>query len=170
MGLPITLSEIAPRISAGAFILNSGLGKRGADEQAAAGMHGFAAGTYPFLKNVPPQQFAKALSTSEIAIGARAADPVRADRRRGRRAHRVLRRPARAVPADAGHAQARQPRPDRAGPGDREGQLAARDRHRAAHARHHRPAAAAAGAQGGQEARQGDEAKARKPRERNVGG
>ena len=70
MGLPITLSEIAPRISAGAFILNSGLGKRGADEQAAAGMHGFAAGSYPFLKNVPPQQFAKALSTSEIAIGA----------------------------------------------------------------------------------------------------
>ncbi|MCF6508069.1 hypothetical protein E9549_11725 [Blastococcus sp. MG754426] len=70
MGLPITLSEIAPRISAGAFILNSGLGKRGADEEAAAGMHGFAAGTYPFLGNVPPQQFAKALSTAEIAIGA----------------------------------------------------------------------------------------------------
>ena len=70
MGLPITLSEIAPRISAGAFILNSGLGKRGADEQAAAGMHGFAAGTYPFLKSVPPQQFASLLSTSEILIGA----------------------------------------------------------------------------------------------------
>ena len=52
MGLPITLSEIAPRISAGAFILNSGLGKRGADAQAAAGMHGFAAGTYPFLKSI----------------------------------------------------------------------------------------------------------------------
>ncbi|MGY1826905.1 MULTISPECIES: hypothetical protein [unclassified Blastococcus] len=70
MGLPITLSEIAPRISAGAFILNSGLGKRGADEEAAAGMHGFAAGTYPFLGSVAPQQFAKALSTAEIAIGA----------------------------------------------------------------------------------------------------
>jgi hypothetical protein len=70
MGLPITLSEIAPRISAGAFILNSGLGKRGADEATAAGMHGFAAGTYPFLKSVPPQQFVKALSTSEIALGA----------------------------------------------------------------------------------------------------
>ena len=69
MGLPITLSEIAPRISAGAFILNSGMGKRGADEAAAAGMHGFAAGTYPFLKSVPPQQFAKALSTSEIVLG-----------------------------------------------------------------------------------------------------
>ena len=70
MGLPITLSEIAPRISAGAFILNSGLGKRGADAQAAAGMHGFAAGTYPFLKNMQPKQFASLLSTSEIVIGA----------------------------------------------------------------------------------------------------
>jgi hypothetical protein len=70
MALPITLSEIAPRISAGAFILNSGLGKRAADEQAAAGMHGFATGTYPFLGKMQPQQFATALSTSEIVIGA----------------------------------------------------------------------------------------------------
>ncbi len=70
MGLPITLSEIAPRVSAGAFILNSGLGKRGADAEAAAGMHGFAAGTYPFLKNLEPQQFARTLSTAEIAVGA----------------------------------------------------------------------------------------------------
>jgi hypothetical protein len=76
MGLPITLSEIAPRISAGAFILNSGLGKRGADEQAAAGMHGFAAGTYPFLKGLEPRQFARFLSTSEIAIGAVLLTPV----------------------------------------------------------------------------------------------
>lgn len=70
MGLPITLSEIAPRISAGAFILNSGLGKRGADAEAAAGMHGFAAGAYPFLKSVPPEQFAKGLAASEIVLGA----------------------------------------------------------------------------------------------------
>jgi uncharacterized membrane protein YphA (DoxX/SURF4 family) len=70
MGLPITLSEIAPRISAGAFILNSGLGKRGADEETATGMHGFAAGTYPFLKSVPPQQFVQGLATTEIVLGA----------------------------------------------------------------------------------------------------
>ncbi len=70
MGLPITLSEIAPRISAGAFILNSGLSKRGADAEAAAGMHGFAAGTYPFLKSVPPQQFVQGLATAEIVLGA----------------------------------------------------------------------------------------------------
>jgi hypothetical protein len=70
MQLPITLSEIGPRISAGAFILNSGLGKRGADEATAAGVHGFASGTYPFLKEMEPQQFVKALSAAEIGIGA----------------------------------------------------------------------------------------------------
>ena len=70
MRLPITPSEIAPRIATGAFILNSGLGKRGADEGTAAGLHGFAAGTYPFLKKVPPTTFAKGLSTAEIAVGA----------------------------------------------------------------------------------------------------
>src|SRR3712207_6802381 len=70
MRLPITPSEIAPRIATGAFILNSGLGKRRADEGTAAGLHGFAASTYPFLKNVPPSTFAKALSTAEITLGA----------------------------------------------------------------------------------------------------
>jgi hypothetical protein len=69
LGLPITVPEIAPRISAGAFILNSGLGKRGVPAEAAAGMHGFATGTYPFLKSVPPEQFVKGLSTAEIVIG-----------------------------------------------------------------------------------------------------
>ena len=69
MGLPITLPEIAPRISAGAFILNSGLGKRNVPAEAAAGMHGMAVGTYPFLKSVPPEQFVKTLSTAEIVIG-----------------------------------------------------------------------------------------------------
>jgi hypothetical protein len=69
MRLPITLSEIAPRISAGAFILNSGLSKREVDEASAAGIHGFAAGTYPFLAKLQPRQFARLLSTTEIAIG-----------------------------------------------------------------------------------------------------
>ena len=70
MRLPITPSEIAPRIATGAFILNSGLGKRNADEGTAAGLHGFATSTYPFLKNVPPATFAKTLATTEIVIGA----------------------------------------------------------------------------------------------------
>src|SRR3954452_6109972 len=70
MALPITLSEIPARVTAGAFILNSGLGKRDADEATATGMHGFASGTYPILKDVPPQQFVKVLSTAEIVVGA----------------------------------------------------------------------------------------------------
>src|SRR3954467_822844 len=70
MALPLTLSEIPARVSAGAFILNSGLGKRGADAATAPGVHGFASGTYPFLKDVPPQQFVKVLSTAEIVVGA----------------------------------------------------------------------------------------------------
>jgi hypothetical protein len=70
MALPITLTEIPARVSAGAFILNSGLGKRGVEQDAATGMHGFATGTYPFLKSVPPEQFIKVLSTSEIVLGA----------------------------------------------------------------------------------------------------
>jgi hypothetical protein len=70
MQLPITLSEIGPRISAGAFILNSGLGKRNADEATAAGVHGFASGTYPFLKSMEPQQFVRVLSAAEMGIGA----------------------------------------------------------------------------------------------------
>jgi hypothetical protein len=69
MRLPITLSEIGPRISAGAFILNSGLSKRQADEATATGMHGFAAGSYPFLKDVDPKQFIQGLSIAEIAVG-----------------------------------------------------------------------------------------------------
>jgi len=69
MRLPITLSEIGPRISAGAFILNSGLSKRQADEATAAGVHGFASGTYPFLKDLEPKQFVQYLSTAEIAVG-----------------------------------------------------------------------------------------------------
>src|SRR3954462_479346 len=70
MRLPITLAEIPARVSAGAFILNSGLSKRAADETTAAGLHGFASGTYPFLKSMPPQQFVKTLANAEIAVGA----------------------------------------------------------------------------------------------------
>jgi uncharacterized membrane protein YphA (DoxX/SURF4 family) len=70
MRLPITPSEIAPRIATGAFILHSGLSKRQVDEATAGGLHGFASGAYPFFKKVPPTTFAKVLSTSEILVGA----------------------------------------------------------------------------------------------------
>ena len=76
MRFPITAAEIFPRLATGAFILNSGLGKRQADEATAKGLHGFAAGTYPFLAKVAPTTFAKALATTEIALGAALLTPV----------------------------------------------------------------------------------------------
>jgi hypothetical protein len=71
----VKLRQYIPRLAAGLFILNSGLNKRGADEQTAQGMHGMAAGTYPFLEEIEPQQFARTLSTAEIALGAALVTP-----------------------------------------------------------------------------------------------
>lgn len=61
--------QLPARLSAGLVILNSGLGKREADRQAAEGVHGMAAGTYPFLKSQDPQRFVRLLSAGEIAVG-----------------------------------------------------------------------------------------------------
>jgi hypothetical protein len=76
MGLSIKARHLPPRIAAGAFILNSGIGKLSADESTAAHLHGFAAGTYPFLKKVKPEDFARALAVTEIALGAALLIPV----------------------------------------------------------------------------------------------
>jgi hypothetical protein len=66
----IDASNIPLRLTAGAFILNAGITKWTAGEQAATGMHGMAAGTYPFLKSVQAPQFLKLLSGGEMALGA----------------------------------------------------------------------------------------------------
>jgi hypothetical protein len=60
----------------GAFILNAGLSKRGADAEHAAQLHGMASGTYPFVKNIPAQRFNSLLSSSEIALGAALLAPI----------------------------------------------------------------------------------------------
>jgi hypothetical protein len=72
----VKLSRIAVRVATGAFILNSGLGKRNVDPEHAAGLHGMASGTYPFLGKLEPQQFAKILSAGEITLGAALLAPV----------------------------------------------------------------------------------------------
>jgi hypothetical protein len=65
------LAHQAPlRLAAGAFVLNSGLEKRGADEATAKGYHGQAATAYPFLGEMQPQKFFRLLSNAEIGIGA----------------------------------------------------------------------------------------------------
>ncbi|MEV1174393.1 hypothetical protein [Nonomuraea sp. NPDC049784] len=61
--------QFPARLAAGAVILNSGLSKADADEQTAAGLHGMASGTYPFLRDMDPVAFTKLLSRGEIALG-----------------------------------------------------------------------------------------------------
>ena len=60
MRLPVKLHHLPQRMATGAFILNSGISKLSADEEAAAELHGFAAGTYPFLAKLKPKDFVSA--------------------------------------------------------------------------------------------------------------
>ncbi|WP_431874786.1 hypothetical protein [Micromonospora marina] len=64
------LSHVPLRAAIGAYILNSGLGKRTLEGEAAAGVHGMAAGAMPQLRQIPPDRFAMLLSRGEIALGA----------------------------------------------------------------------------------------------------
>ncbi|MBQ1100351.1 hypothetical protein KBY55_30865 [Streptomyces sp. b94] len=76
MRLPIELRHVAPRLATGAFMLNSGLAKRGADEQTAAMLHGMAKNAYPFLGRLQPATFARLLCAGETALGAALLLPV----------------------------------------------------------------------------------------------
>ena len=64
------------RLTTGAFILSTGLDKWKGDEETAAQIHGFATGTYPFLKSIEPKQFLRLLAASEIGIGTALLLPV----------------------------------------------------------------------------------------------
>lgn len=65
------LTHVPLRVATGAFILNSGVSKLGADEGTAQFLHGAAASTYPAVfESMKPQSFAQFLAYSEIAVGA----------------------------------------------------------------------------------------------------
>ncbi len=67
----MSLTQAPIRLATGAFILNSGIGKLGADEGTAQFLHGAAAGTYPALfKDMEATKFARLLALSEIGVGA----------------------------------------------------------------------------------------------------
>lgn len=68
--------QLPLRLTAGTYILDSGLHKWDPDEETAKQLHGFAAGTYPFLKSVEPATFAKALAAGEALVGAALLIPV----------------------------------------------------------------------------------------------
>ncbi|MFJ1974155.1 hypothetical protein ACIO93_36640 [Streptomyces sp. NPDC087903] len=71
-----TARQLPLRLTVGTFFLNAGLSKRGADQATAEGLHQFATTTYPFLGKLDAQQFARLLSTGEIAIAAALLLPV----------------------------------------------------------------------------------------------
>jgi hypothetical protein len=76
MGISVKARHLPPRIATGAFILNSGIGKLSADEAAATQLHGFAAGTYPFLNKLKPADFVRILAATEITLGVALLIPV----------------------------------------------------------------------------------------------
>jgi hypothetical protein len=76
MRLSVKPSHLPPRIAAGAFILNSGVSKLSADDETAAGLHGFAVGAYPFLAKLKPRDFVRLLAATEITLGAALVVPI----------------------------------------------------------------------------------------------
>jgi uncharacterized membrane protein YphA (DoxX/SURF4 family) len=72
----VKLRHLPLRLGAGAYILSSGLDKFSADEEAAAGIHSTAVGAYPFLADVDPKTFTKALAATEVGLGAALLVPV----------------------------------------------------------------------------------------------
>jgi uncharacterized membrane protein YphA (DoxX/SURF4 family) len=64
------LRRLPLRLATGAYILNSGVSKWNADEATAGQLHGVASTAYPQLKRVRPEQFARILAASELAVGA----------------------------------------------------------------------------------------------------
>lgn len=64
------------RLSAGAYILNSGIDKLRADEETRKGYHAFASGAYPFLSKADPATFGKMLAIGEVALGVALVLPV----------------------------------------------------------------------------------------------
>jgi uncharacterized membrane protein YphA (DoxX/SURF4 family) len=74
--LKMKFRDVPTRVSTGAYILHSGMEKWSGDDERAAAIHGFASGAFPKLKEIPPTQFLKLLSVSEIAIGSALLSPL----------------------------------------------------------------------------------------------
>ncbi|MEU5567471.1 hypothetical protein [Micromonospora musae] len=63
------IPHVPLRASIGAFMLNSGLTKRGMEGEAAQATHSMAVAAIPQLRQIPPDRFTKLLSYSEVALG-----------------------------------------------------------------------------------------------------
>lgn len=74
--MSLALQDLPTRAATGAYIAHSGWEKWNAGEEQAQGLHGMASGAYPFLRQVPPPTFVKALAAAEMAVGAALLVPV----------------------------------------------------------------------------------------------
>lgn len=81
--MSLHLRNVPTRAATGAYILHSGLSKWNGTEEQAKGLHAMAAGAYPFLADVPPAKFLKALAAAEIGIGAALLTPFVGNRLAG---------------------------------------------------------------------------------------
>src|SRR5258705_3349381 len=76
MRFSVKAHHLPQRVATGLFIRNAGMDKLHADEEAAAQLHGFAAGAYSFLARLKPADFVRLLAVSEITLGAARLLPV----------------------------------------------------------------------------------------------
>lgn len=70
MSFSVKPRHVPQRLAAGAFILASGMSKRGADAGTANYLHQGAVTAYPQFEKMNPQLFARLLSAGEITLGA----------------------------------------------------------------------------------------------------
>jgi hypothetical protein len=76
MSLAAKMRRAPLRLVTGAYILNSGVTKLGADDDTAKAVHGMATGTYPVLGKLQPRTFLKVLGAAEATLGAALLLPV----------------------------------------------------------------------------------------------
>ena len=73
----MSLTQVPLRVATGAYILNSGIGKLGADDGTAQFLHGAATSAYPGpFDAMEPAKFARLLAWSEIGVGAALLAPM----------------------------------------------------------------------------------------------
>ena len=73
--MPPSLRDVPTRVATGAYILHTGW-QKWTDDSAATGVHGMAAGAFPFLKAIPPRRFLKMLATAELGLGTALLNPL----------------------------------------------------------------------------------------------
>lgn len=101
MNLRTIARQLPLRLTAGSYVLNSGLSKWDADDVTAKQLQDFAVGTYPFVAKLGPRTFARLLAAGELALGAAVLVLPGALAGAGRRLLRRADRPLPAHPRDA---------------------------------------------------------------------